>query len=43
LIASGVHAADLRTGAGADLAKAVQQLASDSLHLPDWVLPELAW
>jgi HAD superfamily hydrolase (TIGR01459 family) len=41
LIASGVHAATLT--AAADLAKAVQQLAGDSAHLPDWVLSNLSW
>jgi HAD superfamily hydrolase (TIGR01459 family) len=41
LIASGVHAAELT--AAADLAKAVQQLAGDSAHLPDWVLSDLRW
>jgi HAD superfamily hydrolase (TIGR01459 family) len=41
LIASGVHAAALT--ATADLATAVQRLASDSAHLPHWVLSDLTW
>jgi HAD superfamily hydrolase (TIGR01459 family) len=43
LIASGVHAAALDAPAGAGLAKAVRHLATDSVQLPDWVLPDLAW
>jgi len=44
LISSGVHAAELGDShEGAALIEGVRRRAADNEHMPDWVIPRLAW